>query len=88
METETFNGWKNRQTWNVALWISNDEALYQVAREYAVDARRRGGRARYSFFIRYAGLGGSKTPDGISYLGTRLDYEALDAMLQELGEEE
>jgi hypothetical protein len=88
MERETYNGWKNRQTWNIALWISNDEPIYRIAKEYAVDARKRGKRVRYSHFIRRAGLQHDRTPDGISYSGTRLDYRALDSMIEELGEGE
>jgi len=27
----TYNGHKNRNYWNVALWIGNDEGLYRMA---------------------------------------------------------
>jgi len=28
LEDKTCNGWKNYETWNVALWLQNDEGLY------------------------------------------------------------
>jgi len=32
-----YNGWKNRATWNVAMWINNDYQWYECARGFMVD---------------------------------------------------
>ena len=77
---DSYNGWKNRQTWNVALWINNDESLYRIATGYVKQAKR----ISYISFVQYAGLQGYCTPDRIKYDGTRLDYKALTEMLEEL----
>ena len=75
-----YNGWKNRQTWNVALWINNDESFYRGAVEYVKQAKT----VAYTNYLTYAGLKGAYTPDGIKFDGTRLDYKALTQMLKEL----
>lgn len=29
--SDTYNGWTDWTTWSVALWIGNDEGIYQIA---------------------------------------------------------
>lgn len=80
----TYNGWKNRQTWNVALWIGNDESLYRGALAFVRNRKEAKKPVRYRQFVEVEGLAGDKTPDGVAWDGKRLDYKALDAMLAEL----
>ena len=30
MVTDGYNGWSNRETWNVNLWITNKESIYKL----------------------------------------------------------
>lgn len=30
IQTQTYNGWSNRETWLGNLWLSNDEGLYEL----------------------------------------------------------
>ena len=33
-----YQGWTNYETWNVALWIDNDQGVYEMVKEWAKDA--------------------------------------------------
>lgn len=81
MSEQNYLGWKNRQTWNVALWINNDEQLYRMAVEFMKNYK---GHKPYGSFVRYAGLENERTPDNISYSGTKLSHKELNAMMREL----
>ena len=54
---QTYNGWENYETWNVALWIDNDEGLYNVARR-CVD---------YKQFVENISEFMTQTPDGVKW---------------------
>lgn len=83
----TYEGWANYQTWNVALWISNEEPLYNEARYYA-SAYMNHGTAKYSEFVAeiMADTWGDVTPDGVSWTDPTLDHDALDEFIRGLAE--
>ena len=77
MTTSTYNGWSNYETWNVALWIGNDEGLYHIARDY----RHRGYKA---FAQDMFELDSQSTPDGVRWNDESLNICELDEMIAEL----
>ena len=77
-----YNGWKNKNTWNVSLWINNDEGLYRMAVDHV---KKRGHLfGAYKSFVRETGLDSQATPDGADYYSEDLDWKALDEMMLEL----
>jgi len=72
----TYNGWTNYSTWNVALWLQNDEGLYNLALDY----KDYGYNALAEFLTEFM----SETPDGVSYTSSDLNICELNDMLEEL----
>lgn len=75
-----YNGWANYETWNVALWIGNDEGLYEAALQYANS--RRPYRELVDELISY---GLTETPDGVAWDSPSVRVRELNAMIAELG---
>lgn len=38
-DEQGYNGWANRETWALNLWLTNDEGLYNLTRERVAGAR-------------------------------------------------
>ena len=76
----TYNGWANYETWNVALWLNNNEALYFAM----LDAIRNGART-YEDVREAMGLTG-ETKDNVAWDDSALDVAELDAMIAETAE--
>lgn len=82
----SYNGHKNYETWNVSLWIDNDEGLHSIAKECK----------DYREFINVVGIAASidtnlheaysriigGTLDGISFSNTTLDIDSLDELIK------
>lgn len=63
-----YNGHANWNAWNVALWLSNDEGLYNMMRDYI-----RRSRTKDEAAARMAeDLAGQKTSDGAPYSKTAI----------------
>jgi len=78
---ELYSGWKNRSTWNVSLWINNDEQLYRMAVEFMKNYK---GKKPYYNFVKANWMENDTTQDNIKWLSTKLDYKALNEMMFEL----
>ncbi len=84
-----YNGWKNYETWNVALWIGNDEGLYLMAKEsrdYAsfVDSLREVYGECADAGRSLGKPGAFQTNDRVSWTDSALDTGSLDEMIAEL----
>lgn len=80
---EKFNGWANYQTWNIALWIENEQFLYTQAVNFM---RSYKGTNPYKDYIKSMNLSNQKTRDGIKWNDSTLDYNELNELMNELKE--
>ena len=73
--TRNYNGWKNYETWNVALWLQNDEGFYSMAQ----DAPN-----YYELLIELQNSFLDATPDGVDFEDDDLDYQALNELVSSI----
>lgn len=78
-KNEKYNGWKNYETWNVSLWIRNDESFYDFAR-----ACKRALSPYKCFASDLREVDCLETPDKVAWNDSNLDIQALDEMIGEL----
>ena len=85
--TTGYNGWKNRQTWNVMLWLDNDEGAYRSYQERVKEYKRRNPNRRIlpGFVAKLWAKDalGDRTPDGISLNGNRVNWREIAAAMLE-----
>lgn len=62
-----YNGHKNRNHWNVSLWINNDEGLYRTALEHVRNCSGTRTKAAQNMLDELQAMGITKTPDGAPY---------------------
>ena len=70
-----YNGYKNYQTWNVAMWIGNDPVI-RMAAVWANDYIEFCELMRHDF-------GYIETPDEVAYNDTSLDVRVLSGIIED-----
>lgn len=71
----TYNGYKNYETWNVCLWIGNDEGLYEMAKVAGdFDA----------FRLELREFGNYETPDQVAWTDSSIDTDVVNETIGEL----
>jgi hypothetical protein len=67
----SYNGWENYETWNVALWINNDQSLYNIAME----------AGDYEAFAEFMidDFNDASTPDGVRYDDPKVNVIQLNS---------
>jgi hypothetical protein len=74
-----YQGWANRTTWNVALYINNEYQIYKWACDFMKDYK---GNKPYQDFIDAYGL--ISTPDGYLYNSKAASRQELNDMMKEM----
>ena len=73
------NGFANYETWNVTLYIQNDEGLYKVAKRFAKFGRM------YQDLVKLLYECGSKeTPDGVKWNDPAVDAGEITELMDDL----
>ena len=85
--TQTYNGWANYETWNAALWMNNDEFLYNTAK--ACVRFSEPNESPYSKFVRcmtdgQIGRHLVTTGDDVSWADPAIDRVEMDSMMEGL----
>ena len=68
---ETFNGWTNYKTWNVALYINNDESVYNLIQEGDICCYEELLEMLYD-------CGSTETPDGVKWADPEVNRVELN----------
>ena len=50
-----YQGWTNYETWNVALWIDNDQGTYEMVKEWAKEAWKEAETPKYPWLTQERG---------------------------------
>lgn len=79
-----YNGWANRTTWNIMLWLDNDEGNYRcykgMVEKHLAQYGKLTGRAAKRIALNVLG---DRTPDGCKLTAKCVDWPAIAEAMSE-----
>ena len=87
MTANTYNGWTNYETWNAALWIGNDEFLYNTAKAcvtYCGDNETPWDKFQRCMMEGMIGRFLGATGDGVAWNDPAIDSDEMVALMVDL----
>ena len=75
-----YNGYKNYETWNVALWLSNNPILYGLTVNFMKSYK---GRKPYKDFVKENDFQYCYTLDDVALLSSKLSYSQLNRVMRD-----
>ena len=79
--SQGYNGWANYETWNIVLWLSNDEGLYNIAKQYS---KLSGSNPYEQLCENLEEFGYTCTADGVFLNDENLNLDEINDAIREL----
>jgi len=76
----SYNGWPNYETWNVMLWLDNDEPMYRF---YRGEVKRMKVLAANAKEIALQAFSVRATPDGVDLHSSKIRWGAIARAMRE-----
>lgn len=84
----SYNGYANWETWNVMLWLQNEETLWNIfSNKMRIFIRAGALRSDIVYCVKssYAEMyGGARTPDGVSLENPDISWDEVNATVRSL----
>ena len=78
-----YNGYTNYETWNVVLWINNDELLHSTIKNVWANNFTQAVNTYEKWLLEFE-MHERKTPDGVAWSSKKINYKEINEHINEM----